>query len=82
MGYTLLGSTLTRHSLYAELQHSRSLLGAAGGFSWNPDTGALGPQATVFYGPLYVRLGWKGDVGGEALLGLAIKGYSKLSWFR
>lgn len=81
-GYTLAATALTRHMLYAEVQRSAELLGVAGGWMRNPTTGAHGPQATLFYGPLYLRLGWVFDRGGEAQFGLALKGYAKLSWFR
>jgi len=82
LGWTALGSDVARRSLYLEAQYSSSLLGAAAGWSYNPVTRVQGPQATLFYGPVYARLGWRIGEGGEAVFGLAIKGYVKLSWFR
>lgn len=82
LGYTLVGTDLARHALYLEAQRSSDLLGAAVGWTWNPANHAIGPQATLFYGPIYARLGWRLGEGPEAIFGLALKGYAKLSWFR
>jgi hypothetical protein len=82
LGLTLLGTGVARRALYLEAQYSSALLGAAAGWSYDPVTQGHGPQATLFYGPVYARLGWRLGDGGEAIFGLALKGYAKLSWFR
>jgi hypothetical protein len=82
LGYTAFGSRLTQRTLYAELQRSADLLGAAAGWTWQPETNANGPQVTLFYGPVFVRSGYVLGRGGEVYFGLVLKAYEKLSWYR
>jgi hypothetical protein len=83
LGYTALTSDdALRHQLYAELQHTRDLVGIALGWTYQPVTAAHGPQATLSYGPVYLRGGLLPGTAGTVEIGFALKGYVKLSWFR
>ncbi len=83
LGATLLSSHAPlERQLYAEIQHTNRLVGAAVGWTWNPVTNAHGPQATLSYGPIYARGGWLPGQAGTLEFGLALKSYAKLSWFR
>ena len=82
VGATVLSSHAPlNRQLYAEIQHTHRLVGAAVGWNWNPVTNANGPQATLSYGPIYARGGWQPGQAGTLEFGLALKGYAKLSWF-
>jgi hypothetical protein len=67
-------------SLYAEVQRTRAPLWLAGGWAWDPWRHDTGPQVSMGFGPLFVRVTPLLDGGGTLLVGIAIKG--GVSWVR
>ena len=82
LGWTAAGSTATTHRLYLEAQRASDLIGAAAGWTAHPVTGAHGPQATLFLGPLWLRGLWLLDGRAELQLGFQLKGHARFGWHR
>ena len=85
VGWVPWSSPLSQGTLYAELQAALDVddvAGVSAGWAQRLADGAGGPQATLFWGPLWVRGLWLPGQGAELQLGLVIKGYGRLSWFR
>lgn len=69
-----------RGLLYAEVQATRRVLWAAGGWGVALADRASGPQATAGLGPLYLRYAYLPESGGSLLLGLVLNG--RVAWAR
>ncbi len=68
--------------VYAEAEIRREAFALGLGWVWSPVDKTHGPQATLSWGPLYLRGTHEADLGTQVHLGLLIKGYSAWSWSR
>jgi hypothetical protein len=66
--------------LYAEGQYAAGLLGAAGGWAWDPWARSNGPQGTLFVGPLYGRVSYLVRDRSELTFGLFFKFHDVMVW--
>ena len=85
VGWVPWSSALSQGTVYAELQAALDVDDVAGvstGWAQRLADGAGGPQTTLFWGPLWVRGLWLPGHGAELQVGLVLKGYGRLSWFR
>jgi len=85
VGWVPWSSALSQGTVYAELQAALDVddvAGVSAGWAHRLADGAGGPQTTLFWGPLWVRGLWLPGQGAELQVGLVLKGYGRLSWFR
>lgn len=68
--------------LYAEVEFRKEELALALGWTWSPSDKTHGPQATLSFGPFYLRGTHEIDLGTQIHVGLLLKGYSAWSWSR
>jgi len=66
--------------LYAEAELRSGAVALAAGWVWAPREPTHGPQATLSFGPLYLRGTHELDLGTQVHVGILIKGYSAWAW--
>lgn len=83
LGWTALtGSRRSVGPLYAEAEIRSSFFAVGVGWVWAPVEPTHGPQATLSFGPLYLRGTHEIDLGTQFHIGLLLKGYSAWAWSR
>ncbi len=68
--------------MYAEAELRVAELAIAAGWVWAPVDKTHGPQATISFGPFFLRGTHELDFGTQVNAGILFKGYSAWSWSR
>jgi hypothetical protein len=77
-----LGGTVSAGQFYAEVQAGTPIAALAAGYVRDRDRARSGAQSTAFLGPLYLRVRYFPDGGGQLELGFLFKAPLAISWSR